>query len=222
MSKTTHLRRRILDCARHQLVDEGFGEFSMRKIAQKVGCSATSIYLYFEDKDRLLHALIEEGFDQLQERLEEVVSKEQKPVPKIAALLHAYIEFGLQRPEYYEVMFMLQARHMLRYPPDKFRKARQGIDLIADLLNMAKQEGTIDIEDCTISAWSMWSAMHGAISLMLARRLDVKVDPSRYIKTTIELALNAILVDKERSKLVYSIADDAISRPEIDVAISPS
>lgn len=62
---STPLRRQIMDESRSMLLDVGFDRMSMRKIATNVGCSATSIYLYFKNKDDLLHALIEEGFDML-------------------------------------------------------------------------------------------------------------------------------------------------------------
>ena len=65
------LRRRILDTARHQLVQDGYQDLSMRKIASAIGYSATSIYLYFDSKDALLHALIHEGMMGLRDQLEE-------------------------------------------------------------------------------------------------------------------------------------------------------
>ena len=61
----TDLRRVILDSTRHLLVRDGYKSLSMRKIARAIGYSATSIYLHFENKDALIHALIEEGMDQL-------------------------------------------------------------------------------------------------------------------------------------------------------------
>ncbi|MDX1502000.1 MAG: helix-turn-helix domain-containing protein, partial [Thermoanaerobaculia bacterium] len=52
-SNGSDLRRTILDRTRHLLVEEGYNNLSMRKIARAVGCSATSIYLHFENKDAL-------------------------------------------------------------------------------------------------------------------------------------------------------------------------
>ena len=63
------LRRLILDHARRLLVSDGYDALSMRKIAASAGCSATSIYLHFESKDALTHALISEGMGRLHARL---------------------------------------------------------------------------------------------------------------------------------------------------------
>jgi len=66
------LRRLILDTARHLLVQDGYSNLSMRKIASEIDYSATSIYLYFDNKDVLLHALIDEGMKQLFEALSNI------------------------------------------------------------------------------------------------------------------------------------------------------
>ena len=63
------LKQAIFDEALRLLESEGFSGLSTRKIASRVGCTATSIYLYFDNKDALVHALIAEGFERMDERL---------------------------------------------------------------------------------------------------------------------------------------------------------
>ena len=43
------LRRQILSAARELFVNEGYENVSMRKIANKIEYSPTTIYLYFKD-----------------------------------------------------------------------------------------------------------------------------------------------------------------------------
>jgi AcrR family transcriptional regulator len=52
-------RREILDAAREVFSVDGYGNFSMRKLARRIGYSPTTIYLYFRDKDELLFCLCE-------------------------------------------------------------------------------------------------------------------------------------------------------------------
>ena len=59
------LRDRILQTSRSILFSKGYDAISMRKIAGLVGVSATSIYLYFENKNHLVHTLIEESVEEL-------------------------------------------------------------------------------------------------------------------------------------------------------------
>jgi len=57
------LRQEILDAARDLFVREGFENVSMRKIAEKIEYSPTTIYLYFQDKADLLDCICEETFE---------------------------------------------------------------------------------------------------------------------------------------------------------------
>ena len=50
------LRAKILDAARELFVAHGVEAVSMRKVAEKIGYTATTLYNHFEDKDALLHA----------------------------------------------------------------------------------------------------------------------------------------------------------------------
>ena len=50
----TPLQEAILTEARRLLETEGYAALSTRRIASAVGCTATSIYLHFKSKDRLL------------------------------------------------------------------------------------------------------------------------------------------------------------------------
>ncbi|MCB0293643.1 MAG: helix-turn-helix transcriptional regulator, partial [Calditrichaeota bacterium] len=65
LPKTEINPRRILDVTRALLVQQGLTQLSIRMIARAVGCSVGSIYFHFKNKDELIHALIEEGFDKL-------------------------------------------------------------------------------------------------------------------------------------------------------------
>src|SRR5262245_62395544 len=58
------LRRAILDAAREAFVRDGYEGVSMRRLAERVGCSHANLYLHFEDKEALFFCLVEESFDQ--------------------------------------------------------------------------------------------------------------------------------------------------------------
>src|SRR5271168_4346283 len=59
------LRDEILDAARDLFLREGYENVSMRKIAEKIEYSPTTIYLYFQDKSELLDCICEETFARL-------------------------------------------------------------------------------------------------------------------------------------------------------------
>jgi AcrR family transcriptional regulator len=63
------LRKTILRAAREILVTEGYEAISLRTIADMIEYSAAALYLHFKDKDAILQALIDEGFEELAHRL---------------------------------------------------------------------------------------------------------------------------------------------------------
>jgi AcrR family transcriptional regulator len=181
-----NLRRQILDTARHLLVREGYQNLSMRKIADAIGYSATSIYLYFDSKDALLHALIHEGMMHLHRQLEEAAGRHaDDPVDRLRALCRCFIDFGLENPEYYEIMFQLRPERMERYPPEKYREARSNLAFFGRTLEEGEKEGIFGVEDAKVTASTIWASLHGTVSLLLAERVDVSIEQETFIETAI-------------------------------------
>lgn len=188
------LRRRILDAARYLLIAKGYASLSMRKIARAIGCSPTAIYLYFLNKDALVHALIDEGFGLLYEELREEASRYADPVVRLEALWRRYVAFGRTHPEYYEIMFLLHPERMERYPPEKYRRARRCLDFSIQALEEGRRQGVLVVEDPRVTASAAWAALHGVVALLLARRVDVRIDPESLINTTIRTLLREVMV----------------------------
>ena len=63
------LVRDVKDAARGQLQDVGAEALSLRAVARDVGMSPAGLYRYFDGRDAILTALIEEGFDDLADHL---------------------------------------------------------------------------------------------------------------------------------------------------------
>lgn len=185
------LYQAILDTAGRLLVEAGYNSLSMRKIASAIGCSATSIYLYFDNKDALIHALIEDGMEQLHGYLSAAYAACADPRERLEALCRAYIGFGLDNPEYYEVMFAVHAEQMGRYPVDKYRRARRNLEFFsAALREAARPSPSWDPE---LEASVLWASLHGAVALLLARRVDVRVDPQAFIDSVVRHAVSGML-----------------------------
>ena len=59
------IRNKILDAARDLFAREGYEAVTMRRIAEAIEYSPTTIYIHFEDKDDLVLALCHEDFARL-------------------------------------------------------------------------------------------------------------------------------------------------------------
>lgn len=178
------LEAAILDEARRVLVEQGYTDLSMRKIAAAIGVTPTSIYLYFKNKDALLHALIDEGMSRLHGELAGALAGVLEPSERLHVLCRAYLQFGLAQPEFYEVMFMLHPQHMQRYPAEMYRRARRSLGLIASVLGELRGP-LVSETQVALDANVVWSTLHGVLALLIARRLDTRVDPQAFLDAAV-------------------------------------
>ncbi|MEX2583009.1 MAG: TetR/AcrR family transcriptional regulator [Gemmatimonadota bacterium] len=188
----TGLRTATLDASRTLLVEEGYDRLSMRKIASAVGCSVSSIYLYFANKDQLVHALIDEGFQRWYEIVKESAAVPEPPIQRLELHCRRYIEFGLENPEYYEIMYMFHARRMARFPRELFRRAARSMDVLTDLVQQCAPELGACEEEARVHAHVVWAILHGVVSTILTARLDIRLDREAYIETSIQSAVDTI------------------------------
>ncbi len=188
------LREKILDTSRHFLFTEGYSSLSMRKIAKEVGASATSIYLYFENKDHLIHTLIEESVEELSVAIEESASQKLSTIDKFEAIIRGYVSFAMANPEKYQVIYMVLSSEMGRYPKEKFRKVRRGYALLESVIKQGISEGLMELEEPKIATYSIWAQLHGVISVVQSQRLDSRIDKNKFIEESIEHIVQGFLV----------------------------
>ncbi|MEM8487864.1 MAG: TetR/AcrR family transcriptional regulator [Bacteroidota bacterium] len=187
------LKRLILDTTRRLLVSNGFAGLSMRTIAREMNYSATSIYLHFKNKDALFHALIEEGMAMLFERQRKIAKQySQDVLERLRALCAGYIKFGLEYPEYYEIMFMLHPELTTRFPKESFRRARRNLALMKITLDEGIKRDVIDVEDSHAATNVMWASLHGAVSILLARRLEARINPQDFIENMLDNIVRSV------------------------------
>jgi AcrR family transcriptional regulator len=177
------LSQHILNASRQILISEGYAAISMRRIAQAVGVTATSLYLHFENKHALFEALVDEGMDLLHERLSREAGTCAEPSVALDAICRAYLEFGLANPEYYEIMFVLRPRDMPRFRAEAYRRARRNLDLLADILGRVNPHKSK--EDLRVEASATWASLHGAVSLINARRIDRNMEREAFLDAVV-------------------------------------
>src|SRR5438270_7372222 len=101
----TELREEILAAARDLFVTDGYLNVSMRKVAERVGCSPGTIYLHFKDKNAILSAICIETFSKLDKRMEAIQKDEGDPIDRLRRGGRAYTRFALDHSNHYIVTF---------------------------------------------------------------------------------------------------------------------
>jgi AcrR family transcriptional regulator len=177
-------------------VREGYRDLSMRDVARAVGCSVSSIYLYFAGKDELVHTLMDEGFERWHRRMTDLAAAHATPAARLEAVCRAYVDFGIANPEFYEIMYMFHSDRMARYPKELFRRARRNLELMGDLVAAHAGEhapgAPLTSDEARVTATALWATLHGIVSTIIADRLDRRLDRARYVDGAIAYALAGV------------------------------
>ena len=187
----TDLRQEILDAARGMFAAEGYQNVSMRKIADKIGYSPTSIYLYFKDKADLLHQICEESFAQLARNISSIQNLSADPLEKLRMGLREYINFGLKHQSHYEVIFITPI------------KAPVGGDFDSSMGKVAFETMRKNVSDCLdanllknndidLISQTLWAGIHGITSLLITHCGFPFVDREVLINNVIETLITGI------------------------------
>jgi AcrR family transcriptional regulator len=170
------LRQEILDAARELFAKEGYANVSMRKIAEKIDYSPTTIYLYFEDKDKLLYSICEETFAKLVKEFEEIEAGTSDPIEQLERAGRAYIDFGLSHPNHYKVTFMGAGRadpmECQNFDPRESMGEKCFMHL-RTIVERCVQQGKFRPIDLDATSQGLWAAVHGITSLLITYRIPL-------------------------------------------------
>ncbi|MCZ8010835.1 MAG: TetR/AcrR family transcriptional regulator [Gemmatimonas sp.] len=100
------LRELLLAVAEEQLLEKGYGGFSLREVAEATQYTPTTIYRHFRDREALIAAVLEKWFLLFARALDEADHPDAAPSERILALGDAYLRFALAQPARYRVMFV--------------------------------------------------------------------------------------------------------------------
>src|SRR6478735_5804721 len=101
-----NLRSEILEQAERTLTERGAGELSLRELAREVGVSHAAPRRHFRDKQALLDALAENGFERLGADLDRAMSRAGSGFrARLAAFAKAYVRFATRNGPLLELMF---------------------------------------------------------------------------------------------------------------------
>jgi AcrR family transcriptional regulator len=164
------LRASILAAARGIVLREGYRSLTMRRIAEAIEYSPAAIYQYFESRDAIAAALMDEGFEQLAAAFEPLASTVD-PLARLEAVARAYVAFGLDHPETYRLMFMEdpEITATVLSAPSQANAGERAyaaiITPVGELAARAKLHAGLDVQ---ATADALWSALHGLVSLRLS------------------------------------------------------
>ena len=184
------LRAAILAAARELFVRQGYESFSMRKLAEKLGCSHGTIYLYFKSRQQLFDSLVEDSFARLSGALDRLRRQEPggDPVELLKEACRIYVSFGRRNPDAYEFAFVLR-----RGGPVRPSKPHAEFAFLRTTIKACIEEKRLRNVNVDTATQAMWAAVHGVTSLLIARPGFPWVPAEELINLVIDSSVDSLL-----------------------------
>ncbi|MBK8249963.1 MAG: TetR/AcrR family transcriptional regulator [Gemmatimonadetes bacterium] len=165
-------RALILEAARELFTREGYAETSMRRLAETIGYTATTIYHHFKDKDALLNELCLNDFRALGEALRHM-EQVSDPIARIRAMGVNYVRFALEHPQQFRFMFMVE-RPVPGPDEVQIDPAEDGYVFLKTAVAEAISAGLLkeDLHDVESVSQIMWGIVHGIATIHLSKGHD--------------------------------------------------
>jgi AcrR family transcriptional regulator len=134
----------ILAAARDEFAEHGLGGARVDRIAERAGLNKRLIYYYFEDKDKLFQAVLEQAYRDIREEEMKLHLLDLDAPVAVRRLIEFTWDYYLRHPEFLTLLNsanLHRARHLAQS-----RRARElnspVIETLATVLERGRREGT--------------------------------------------------------------------------------
>ncbi len=178
------LKHLILEASVKLFSEHGYEGFSMRKIADMIEYSPTTVYLYFKDKNEILFELHEIGFKKFEETNKDLLTIK-NPLLRLHKMGENYIKFGLDNPDYYDLMFLLPApiEFIDQVNKIEWNGGDRALTSLRAIIQECIDKKMIKSGNVYAMALGIWSLVHGLVSLYIRRRSDKLISKEEIIPT---------------------------------------
>jgi AcrR family transcriptional regulator len=164
------LRDTLVDAAVALIARKGPQGFSLREVARRARVSEAAPYWHFADREALLAAVAERGFEELAKGMMEIWSRGLDPAERFRALGIGYVRFALAQPSYLRVMFGSEVPDKAEHPALK-EAGERTFALLVQAITECQAAGQVRggaPEELAVAAWSI---VHGLAALLVDGKL---------------------------------------------------
>jgi AcrR family transcriptional regulator len=165
------LKALILKGAKKLFVENGVEQTTIRSIAHSIDYSVGTVYVYFKDKNAILHALHTQGFTQLGGNFQ-VLYNVPDPMERLRAMGKVYIQFAMANPDMYDLMFTLRAPmdFLNTVNQEEWNEGKATFDILRATVGQCIERGHFKGHKLEPLAFMIWSLVHGMCSLHISNR----------------------------------------------------
>ena len=192
-----HKRRaEILEAAERIFIAEGYEGATIRKIADEVGVSSTALYMHFQDKGQILMEICAGTLELLLERNADIAAKPLDAVVRVRMMLEAYMRWGLEHPNAYQLVFSApRPVSAAQWPEDTADMGAKCYEIFSGVVREIAASGRLRTGTANSAAQALWMSCHGVVALMAARPRFAWASPDELIQVTLDGLLNGLVID---------------------------
>jgi AcrR family transcriptional regulator len=166
------LKKEILIAAKELFAQNGLEATTIRNIAEKIEYSPATIYLYYKDKNEIVHALHQEGFKLLVSYFL-VLDHVSDPFERLKAMGRAYIRFCLENQGIYQLLFIIEEplQHVESCVKQAWSEGDRAFDILMKTVSDCQRQGYFKGLSSEKMAFVIWSTMHGLCTLRISGHL---------------------------------------------------
>ncbi len=193
--KTYHhgdLRNALIDAGLELLSEGGSAALDLRKVARKAGVSHAAPYRHFTDKQALIAAINEEGFNRLAERIESALKiAPHKALEQLQGIALAYVQFSVDNPWLMREMF--SGLIIEREAFASLNVASKKVFMFyIEVVRRGQEDGDIIDGDPGALAGVLWSMLHGIAMLTIERQMRPYTDGPDGIKNVTSFGIQML------------------------------
>lgn len=178
------------------LAQEDVAALTLRKAATRAGVSHSAPYAHFTDKKDLIAAISTEGFRRLYVRIRSVAENHPTNLnDRLIEVAWAYVQFAIENSALFKIMFSGVLEEEAKYP-EFVKISHENFLQLVQLVQDCQQAGLFRPGAADFIALSVWSMMHGFVSLLLERQISRSILRSASLKELLCQTLNQITLAK--------------------------
>ena len=170
-------RAEMVDAAEELYADVGWDAVTMDRVARSARLSRALLYVYFRDKNDLLHAITERALIELRERFVEAARTNTKGIDKVQAIGRAYVLFQQEKPYRFDACTRFHAHQAAGQPAEQACAAAGDavIKVIVEALMQGQADGTIrkDLGSPVQVCIMLWAFTHGLIQIATNKTVEI-------------------------------------------------
>jgi len=170
-------RAEMVDAAEELYAQVGWDAVTMDRVAKSARLSRALLYVYFRDKNDLLHAITERALIELREQFVAAASAHPLGIDKVQAIGHAYVLFQQEKPYRFDACTRFHAHQAAGQPAEQACAVAGDavIAVIVQALMQGQADGSIrkDLGNPVQVCVMLWAFTHGLIQIATNKTVEI-------------------------------------------------